>query len=230
MPDSVERLSSPGRILDPAAGELTAAATFRPGYLGRGAHQLACVDPCVQGGPPHLHRKRRRTDHDGNAVAVEPFGVEPIGCIDDAVTAGLCVDHRHRQAKPGDLFHGSVAQTASRRCAPAGLLELTRQALELLLQTGNTIRHLFRPRFQSPSRRLQRGPRLLPATLGCLARDHVDATYALPDAGFRGDDRRADVTGVLDVGPAAQLARPAAEVDHPDELRVALIDERYRAT
>ncbi len=71
---------------------------------------------------------------------------------------------------------------------------------------------------------------MLPALLGALAGHHLDPADALADAALGDDDRRAEVAATSDVGAAAQLARPAAEVDHPDVRRVLLVEQRDRAT
>src|SRR5262249_30959282 len=65
--------------------------------------------------------------------------------------------------------------------------------------------------------------------VGGLAHHHVDAPQAGADARLGDDHRWADVGGVLDVGAAAQLARPVTEANHPHHVAVLLFEKVHRA-
>ena len=188
------------------------------------------MDPRLERAAADLDDERRRSEHRGDAVALEAVGEQPVAGLGDAVGVDIAVEQEVGEADAAGVLddRGVGRQRSTGRPGGPGVtsrVSLRTCSWSAATRSGTSSGRVFSARAVV----LQGRAGAPPALLGALAGDHLDAPDALADAALGDDDRGAEVAASGHVGAAAQLARPAAEVDHADVRRVRLIDQRDRA-
>ena len=149
-------------------------------------------------------------------------------CAAPAPSGAWVVDQRARRRRCAAPAASSPADDSS-RCDAYGL--------ELLLGRPQPLDHVLRPGRHVVVRRLEDlgQPVDEVALAGQVAEalqpdERLDPAVARADRRDRHQHHGADLRRPLDVGAAAQLARPRpADLDHPDQVGVALAEQRHRA-